>query len=277
MMWLFTTLAMANTWAPLDQGFLSDTRLDAPTDGVLLYGSNYVPEVSVIDGPAGTQVLEAALVTGVGAQPVALIRPPGGGWIADETYLLEVLGYADSGGDPTTYSFTTGASLAPAAGVPVLGDLDIGSWTDEALDYPWGCCSRLRTLSVDVEVPGGDPWSYVELIGDFDLAGPSQITEDEIHTHLDVGVGPGPHTLTVIQWEEDGSPQPPCFDIVAVAANGQPGPRETICANDGSETLDVPSADRCGCATTPAPAVPLGILICALVGTRRPRSRRFSR
>jgi len=275
MMWILaiSTAAMANTWGPVDHGFLSATRLDAPTDGVLLYGSNYVPEVSVVTGPNGVEILASELVTGLGALPAAMIHPPVGGWVAHEMYMLEVLGYGGSGTDTTAISFTTGAGAAPIAQAPVVQTPEIGAWTTDEREYPWGCCTRLRTISVEVEVPDADPWSYVELVGDFELDEPNQITQEKIHTHLDLGVGPGPHTLTVLQWLENGTPQPPCFDIVAVAASGQPGPSERVCAEDAPSPAnggDFMAADPgCGCGTAPPPANGIGILLCVLFARRR--------
>ena len=160
--------------------------------------------------------------------------------------------------------------------MPLVGTPVIGEWSEET-EYPWGCCARTRTVTVDVEVPDADPWSYVMLVGLFDLGYANQITQEEEHTRLDVQPGAGPHTLSVLQWEEDGMAQPPCFDIVAVSASGVSGPAEEVCP-DGDE----PGADDaidgnatsegCGCATSDG--APAGSLLLTLCLWRRRRALR---
>jgi len=275
MTFLITLLAMsgasADTWGPIDGGFISPERSDAPTDGALLYEANYAPEAWIVDGPGAPLQLDTTTLTGVGATPVAVVWPPAGGWDAEVDYALEVLGYAAATGDPITeFAFSTGTDLAADASAPVVGTPAVGTWSDEG-NYPWGCCERTRTVTVDVEVPGADDWAYVMAVGQFELSTPSQITEEEVHTRLDVAMGPGSHTLSVLQWEEDGIAQPPCFDVVAVSAAGVSGPAETVCARSDSSSSSSPPPP-CGCSS--AAAAPSGVLVgLLLVLGRRRRTR----
>jgi len=245
--------ALADTWGPVDTGFISATRLDAPTDAQLVYGANFEPEAQAVAGPDTPFDLDSRQLTGVGAPPRVVLSSPEG-WEASETYTLSVLGYygGDSGGDPPTeLTFTVGADPAPDAQAPVVGEVTLGPWSEDE-DYAWGCCLPTRTMEVEVEVPDADMWAYVELVGEFDLGRASQITEQPIHTHLDVGLGPGPHLLGFQQWEENGLPQPPCFEIASVSASGVSGPLERVCTTL-DDTDDTVGTTGCGCGTSSSP------------------------
>ena len=111
----FISVALANTWAPVDQGFLSPARSDAPTDGVLVYAANYAPSATVMAGPGAPMELYSEVLTGVGSAPHAALYPPEAGWQSGQTYEVSVAPY-DEGEAPTTLSFSVGA--VPAAAAP---------------------------------------------------------------------------------------------------------------------------------------------------------------
>lgn len=248
---VLVTNAFANTWAPYDGGFVSPSRDDAPIDGVVLYAANYLPEVTATDPDGVAVVLASTLVTGVGAEPRLAIHPPDGGWVPGQSYELAVSGYGyDTTAPPTELSFTAGTEVAPAPEAPLADVPAIGPWSADT-NYGWGCCRPTRTVEIDVSVPSGDAWAWVEIVGAFDFGEPSQITTQEVHTHLDVAVGPGDHTLGFVQWLDDRGPQPPCWDVVAMSAAGVAGPRETSCTDEDGLVDDGESADSsAGCATT---------------------------
>jgi hypothetical protein len=283
MWWLVLATASADTWGPFEDGFVSGSREDAPVDGVVLYAANYSPEVTATDSAGDAQLLESLFVTGVGAPPVVAIQPPEGGWVAGETYTLSVLGYHqydETPGEPVaSLSFTASDESAPDAVAPQVFGWRMSGWS-KPMHYAWGCCEPVRTITVDVMRDDADPWSWTEVVGRFDLGRPSQITTEEIHTHLDVAVGSGLTSLSFDQWlDEDSGPQPPCFDVVAVAANGEAIPGESFCAIDDQVVPAGEGSDVCGCGVIPSAQpwmalVVSGIMLTARrgVGTRRARA-----
>ena len=231
------------------------------------------------DSAGGSVALSALAVTGVGAPPRIEIQPPEGGWSAGLTYTVAVGGYPyayeETPEPPAELVFVAGETNAPAAGPFVTEELSIGDWSEET-DYAWGCCHPVRAVELDVSVPDADPWSRLEIVGAFDLGRPSQITTDEIHTHLDVAVGPGEHTLAFTQWLDERGPQPPCFDVVAVSAAGERGSRETFCTDEDGIVGDGALASALGCSTAgggvPWLVTILSLLSLRVVGARSRRS-----
>lgn len=268
MLSLLVGVAFAKTWAPYDGGFISPPRDDVPTDGVVLYAANYEPEVVAVDTDGNVVVLTATLVTGVGAEPVVALHPPAGGWVAGTTWELSSPddGYGATTGEIFALGFTVGTSPAPDALAPVVGDLQVGEWSEEST-YPWGCCEPTRTVSVEVNVPDADLWAWVELVGQYDFAEPSQITSEEVHTHLDVALGAGDHTLKLTQWLDDRGTQPRCFDVVPMSAAGVAGPSQTLCPDEDADDTDTDHAGG-GCATG---GVPVSWAVLVLPWLRRRR------
>lgn len=258
---VWIAIAHADTWGPWQDGFVSPAREDVPSDAVVIYASNYLPEVTVTSGPGAPFALGARYLTGVGASSRAVtLRPPRGGWVAGEAYVLSALGYTTEEGEVATLTFTAGEEAAGDPGAPRVDAIALGAWSGE-IDYAWGCCLPTRRIEVSVEVPEADPWSRVEIVGRFDLGRPSQVTTSEQNTHLDVALGAGPHVLTIEQWEDDRGPQPPCFDVVSVSAASTVGPAETICTAD-LEPAPEPGPIG-GCSTGAIPGLPA--TLCGLV------------
>ena len=250
-MWILALIpgANADTWGPFFDGIVSPPRDDAPTDGQILVAANFLPLVTVAEGPDAPFELDPQLLTGVGAPPRVVVPAPPAGYVPGATYRVRVedIGY-DSGLDEIT--FTVGEGPAPDAGDVTSIDTTVDPWS-EPTTYAWGCCEPTRLVQIAAEVPGADPWAYVELVGQFDLGRPSQITTEEIHTHLDLALGPGPHVLSFEQWRDSG-PQPPCVLVRPVSASGHPGAAPEVCPGD------LGGIDGCGCnSTTP---VGLGFL-----------------
>ncbi len=250
LIWM-TASSVADTWGPVNVGFVSQPRGDAPTDAVLVYEANHEVMATVTVGPGAPTALEVALRTGVGAPPRLLIRPPAGDWVAGETYTVTTTDtyYGDQTHELT---FTVADAVAADAVAPETGEPVVSQWS-EPDNYPWGCCEPTRTVEVDVDLPHQDAWGWVELIGAFDLDHPSQITAQEIHGHLDLQLGDGPLVLEFLQWQEDGQPQPPCFDVVSFSAAGVAGPGVPFCSDaDGVEIQEPAAAERArGCSTSP--------------------------
>lgn len=258
-------VAAADTWGPISFGFVSPEREDAPTDGQIVYGSNYVPEAMVTAGPGAPFPLDARLLTGVGGQPRSLILPPDRGWEPGATYTITVdtYGYKTKGDPADTFTFSVGHAAATTPGELEVSRLEVGPWTEDRTEYPWGCCARTRGATLVATLPDdADPWARVEVLADYALVRPGQIGTEPIHERLDVGVGPGEHETTFVQWFEDLRPQPPCVDVVALSASGEAGPTERRCAG---------GPPPCGC-QHPGPA-PLGGLagLGLLMGLRRRR------
>jgi hypothetical protein len=271
MWWIAAGAAWADTWGPYEDGFVSPSRDDAPTDAVVLYAANYLPEITATDSGGVEQPLESVYVTGVGAPPRVAVQPPAGGWQPGETYTLSASGYTSQEYAPdtvATFTFTAGSIPSPVALAATVTNWSVGEWSEDEVDYPWGCCAKLRTVEVDVERDGADPWSWTEIVGQFQ--GPSQITTQEIHMHLDVAVGSTDATLSFVQWrDEDTGPVPACFDVVAVNAAGVAGPSESLCAMDDEVTPGSDDSIVCGCATTRGALPWVAVWLAALTMARR--------
>jgi len=246
-----TSLAIADTedW----QGeFSVETRADAPSDARVLYIATSAPGTTVVSGPGAPLDLELvgvlAQLSGNGAHQAIL--PPGDGWEAGATYTIEVDDYYGETGDPpfASLTFTAGDAPAEPPSTPVVLSTDIGEWSEDQ-EYLWGCCLPTRTVTFTVESTGTDPWSYVQLTGDFD--GPGQIAQTPVLQTLAIGIGAGTHELSYQQWDDGGVMNPLCFAVGHVSASGERGETETFCydANDEGEFED--GETGCGCATAP--------------------------
>lgn len=263
---LWTGVASADTWGPWTEGFVIQPREDAPIDAVLVYGANYTPDATATDANGNAAALASVALTGVGSEPRVALVPPEGGWGAGASWQISVLGYYADEGEVATLTFGTGSEPAPPPAVVEVGEVTVAAWSDDTI-YPWGCCEPTRTVTVPITVADADPWSWVELVGQFDLGRPSQITTQEVHQHLDVAVGPGHHVLTFLQWEDERGPQPPCFDVVAVSASGVRGAPQSYCTEEPSAIL--PN----GCHTTSSGTVLLPLTALILLAARRSTAR----
>jgi hypothetical protein len=118
---------------------------------------------------------------------------------------------------------------------------------------------------VTVANPSSDPWSYVELLGDF--PGPSQLTTAPVLSHLGAGIGPGEHVIAFLQWKQDGDLHPLTFAVAAVEADGE---------RSAEVPVDVPELASvlppCGCRSVGGGAWPLGL---ALLAARRRQGRKM--
>ena len=259
---LLISFALADTWAAAETGFAVPTREDAPTDAIVLYGANFFPTTTVIDGPeAGTVLVVEELLDGsAGNDPLVSLLPPEGGWVPASTYELAALGYYNP--EPTyVLGFSTGADPAPPPEDPVVERVTYGEWTEET-DYNGGCCNPTRRVTVAVESSSADPWAYVELMGQF--AGPPQAPPEHALRRLAVAIGPGDHQLSYEQWDDDGQLHPAGFTVGHVASNGVRG-ETTEVAGDGPTTAC--GGDTGGCAT--APTAGLLAVSLAISGIRR--------
>ncbi|MEQ1503438.1 MAG: hypothetical protein ABMB14_14465 [Myxococcota bacterium] len=208
-----------------DLGFAVESRDDAPTDGMLLYTTNRLYPATGTDQDGVTVPLEVVRVTGIWDVPQIGIRPPPGGWGADASWTVTVVGQGDA---RTALPFTTGADPAPPPAAEI-GPPEIGSWSDEPGGYLYGCCERTREVTIPVSAPDADPWSWIELVA---LFPPTTDPDDAIDDHLTTVIGPGTHPLTLVQWDEDGVVQPTCGAVVPVSASGARGTAVTFCAAD---------------------------------------------
>ena len=265
------------------EGFVIDTRTDAPTDAQLLVAANVGPTATVVSGPGAPFQLESERITGVGPPPRAVLWPPPGGWEPGATYTVQVeaFSYGDEHEVADELTFTVGTEAAGGAPAPVVGTVETTPWTEDQA-HAWGCCDPTRRVRVPVDLPGADPWDRVELVGDFDFDDPSEITVDAIHEHLALELGAGPHVLEFAQWFDDGIAQPPCFDVVSVSAAGSVSASERRCVRDGpdetDETDETDGTDGTdgamagsGCSSAPGGLASMGWWVLALLARRRER------
>ncbi|MDP1746075.1 MAG: hypothetical protein Q8L90_10885 [Bacteroidota bacterium] len=216
--------AHANSGPVDSQGdFLVAPREDAPTDGLLLFDANFELDATVVEGPGAPLALPGLMLLGyMSGNETIVTFAPEAGWEAGAAYVVEVgiQGY-DADDLPGQIAFTVGSEPAPAPSAPLVVSAAAADWSDEEEEHAWGCCDHTREVSFEVESTADDPWAYVELTGLFE--GEGQIAETPLLHRLDVGIGPGTHTLRYRQWEEGGVPKPPAFEVAPVSSSGVRG------------------------------------------------------
>lgn len=220
-MWILMLMTLPRaqaTWGPYDLGFMVTAREDAPTDARLLYGVNYGIEPVAAPGEGAPQALETEYLGGTSKHPgVYAILPPGGAWSADTEWEVEVLGYAwyTPETEPKRLSFRTGSDVAPDPVAPTVEGTEVGAWRGEGM-YQWGCCLPTRSVTFSVVSNSDDPWSYLELAGEFadsSSSGPRDV--------LVIQPGLGAQTLQFEQWnDEHHGLQPHVFVVTHVASDG---------------------------------------------------------
>jgi hypothetical protein len=258
-------------------GFAVETRKDAPIDAELLIDATFVPIVSVVKGPNGPEPLDSEMLTAcpMAGNGLATVSAPAGGWQPNATYTVEAQpGHDDSGG-PVPFTFQTSDVGAAAPGDPTILSVTAADWTDDT-GYAWGCCAPTRLVTITVESASTDPWSYVQLKGDFQ--GPSQITTEPVHGRLDVEIGPGVHELTYLQWkDDDGTLGPLAFEVSQVEANGVASKSQRV-EIDVDGDADPPCCENgdgpdTGCVVAPPMPSILASLTALALARRRARSR----
>jgi hypothetical protein len=259
-------------------GFAVETRTDAPTDAELLIDATFAPIVTVVDGPNGAEPLDSEVLTSCETTGLGLakVSPPASGWEPNATYTVESQPGHDDEGGPIPFTFTTSdvASAAPAD--PTIVSVSATDWSEDT-KYPWGCCKPTRQVTITVDAASSDPWAYVELKGDFE--GPSQITTEPLFQRLSVGIGPGTHVLTAIQWKDDKDTlEPWAFEVAQVEANGATSTAQRVEIDLDGDTGS--SVDCCkkmdgspdmGCAVVPNAASIYAVLAALAMARRRPR------
>lgn len=266
-------VALANEPLPDTQGdFLVPSRTDAPTNGVLLFDANFEVVADVVETPtAPVSIPTNMLLSEVwGNGSVVAVPPPG--WEAGGSYVVEVAPQTDVTESTTaSIAFTVADGPADPPSDPVVTSATMGAWSAEEEEHAWGCCAYTRRVTFEVETTSDDPWAYVELTGLFE--GDGQIASTPMLHRLDIGIGPGTHTLTYLQWEDDGVLQPPAFEIAHVSAGGVRGDAQRFDLADAEpppeeEEGPVPAPDACGCGT-PGPMTLAPVALAALLARRR--------
>jgi hypothetical protein len=264
-MFLLVTLilpALANSGVGEVQGdFFVGSRTDAPTDGRLLFDATFDLDAEVIEGPDAPFTLQGLTVMGYmsGSETVVSFAPDAG-WEAGAAYVVEVpIQGWDEDEVPARLAFTAGTDPAAAPSAPTVTSATAGAWSEEEEEHAWGCCQHVRVVTVEVEASSDDLWAFVELTGLFE--GESQMSETPVLQRLDIGVGPGTHTLDYIQWDQDGLLQPGGFEVAQVSASGERSPAVGV-------DLGASGAERPPLCGTPG-AVAFGPLALALLLVRR--------
>lgn len=258
MLLLLVTLAHADTWVAYSLGFPVETRTDAPIDSLVPYDANWsVTATARIDGG---EPIPLAWDFG---EPLATpgFRGPDGLWPAGSTVELTVLGYYEED-LATTLTFTVGEAAADPVLEPVIvGDPAVSYWREEG-SYASGCCERTREVTFTVRSDAEDPWARVELRGELRKGKGVEMAP------LTDAFGPGTHTLTYTQREEDdGTAVPGCFEVIGISASGARSAAQSVCVETGGGPLGV--LGKGGCDTSGAGAGWLAAL--ALVAVRRRR------
>jgi hypothetical protein len=238
---------------PEVSGFAVGGRADAPTDARVPVAANYGPPAWVIDGAAPGTELASERIADFWPD-IVVLEPPTAGWAAGAQYTVGIAdGYADTwtGAADHELTFAVADRPAPDPVAPEVPDPSVEPWSDEEGRYPNGCCFRTRLVTFSVDNLDSDPWSMVLLTGEFPT--------DRRPLTLDVGVGPGAHTLSFLQWRQGREVHPACFTVVGVAADGDQADRESVC----------PAAPVLGCATTSGRGWEWLGAVVALVARRR--------
>jgi MYXO-CTERM domain-containing protein len=239
---LASHVSLANTWWPHQDGFVTPSRQDAPPDAQIVYAANYRALATATNSAGDTLELESISLSTVGVEPRIAFLPPPSGWSEGETWVLSVQDYFEDV-EAHSLTFTTGSAAAPAPPEVTVGEVEVSDWSEPAT-YAWGCCEPERLVTVDVSVPGADPWGWVELVGRFERGHRDMI--------FDLSMGPGEHQLSFYQWLDEEGLQPSCFDVVAVSAAGVRGSPQILCpevGDTGTSEGGVPSG-ACGCRST---------------------------
>jgi hypothetical protein len=213
--WIWIAAAQATSPGDLIDEVLTPEGPGAPTDGVLVAHATFQPLARVVEGPGAPFDLAPRPRRSLYGTWGSLVTwaPPTGGWVAGADYVLELQDGAMHGDALVPFAFTAGAAPADPPQVPGIGAAEVGEWSEEEGTYAHGCCKPVRTVAYDVTPAGDDAWGWVELRGEF---------RDGSVELLDAGFGAGPHTLDFEQWREDnGDVEPRCFQVVAVAGDGQ--------------------------------------------------------
>jgi hypothetical protein len=266
--------AHATPPGPVLIGLAIEPRDDAPIDARILVRATFAPETLVTEGPELDVVLPSEVVVAYSMnEPLVAVLPPEGGWAPNAERTVVVL--ADPYGESAmgeTLTFSTGASGAADPIDPEVLDVEVSEWSDDT-EYGWGCCAPTRTVTVTVTNPSADPWSYVELLGDF--PGPSQLTTSPDLRRLDAGIGPGEHAISYLQWFQDGELHPFAFSVAAVEADGDRSAEVPVDAPgdlpaDPEEPTEGSAA--CGCSSGGSGAWTLAL---ALLAARRRQGRKM--
>ena len=276
--------AYADTWPGyVVAGFAVETRDDAPTDAELLIEATFAPIVGVVDGPNGAEPLESEmLVAPPAGDGLATIAPPPSGWEPNATYTVEAQPGHDDTGGPISFTFTTSDVGAETPSVPTIESVTATAWSEDT-KYAWGCCKPTRLVTITVGSASTDPWAYVRLWGDFD--GPSQITTEPVHGNLDVGIGPGFHDLTYVQWRDGETLEPDAFEVSQFSATGAASKSQRVEIDiDGNaavgdtidcckDAADGGETDGSGCVSVPNAAALYAALAALAITRRRSRTR----
>ena len=281
-MWLVGMLALAahagEGCGYVVTGFAVETRTDAPLDAQLLIDATFAPIVTVVDGPKGPEPLDSAVLTSCDTTGISLATasPPAGGWEPKATYTVESQPGHDDEGDPISFTFSTSDVTSAAPGDPAIVSISASEWSKET-KYPWGCCKPTRQVTITVDAASTDPWAYVQLKGDFE--GPSQITTEPLFQRLNVGIGPGTHELTAIQWmNDDDTLEPWGFEVAQVEANGATSKAQHV-EVDADGNTDPPCCKKMddgadtGCTVVPNAGSIFSVLAAIAITRRRARSR----
>lgn len=226
-------------------------RTDAPLDAIVVLEATNAPARSILRPQGGAPIeLTPEPMNGIGAaRPLMGIHPPSGGWPVDVPLDLEIYDDLDL---LQVFRFDAIATPSAAPGEVTLEQVTVGDWQADEF-YPGGCCTRIRTVTIRVDVPYGDAWDGAELVAAYAISEPSQLTETPIHANLDLQFGGGVREFSLLQWDDEGSVQPPCATIHARNAAGVRGPGVEVC----EATLDDAASAR-GCSHTPSTTARIG-------------------
>ncbi len=279
---LLSLLARADSGEDYAAGFAVATQAEVPSDSRLLYVASYAPQVTaVVDGEAPIALAVESVVAGIGGKPYRAVLPPTGGWRPGGAYTVTAV---RSDGVVDELAFTA-ANPATSSAEPVdvvLQSMEVPAWS-EPTGYPWGCCFRTREVRFVVTSAATDPWSYAELWGEW--PGPSQMAESpEIWDTLGIGVGPGEHTLTYLQWlDDEGLLWPACFEVAHVSSGDARRAGERVCPDAAAEGTfgpdEVEGTDSgaisggSGCRTAGPDAAFVAILLATLLARVRRRDQ----
>ena len=266
-MWWMIASAATGTWAPTLGGFVVPERSDAPTDArPAFYGD--VP-VTVWMDVDGEEPVELDTADAGESRWTHVVLPPDGGWPVGVpiTLRLEAEGY--TGWTPSDaqleLTFTAVEGIAPAPPTPEPLAPAPGDWVENT-DHPQGCCADVRSVALQVGVPGADRWTLVQLVGD---------RSRELDTEVAVG---GTARTEWVQWVTDSEAHEACVAVTAIGAGGAASSAVDVCApiparaDTGDSGIREETKDACGCSTGgPGGWVGMAALL-VVVGRRRRRS-----
>ncbi|MFT4625899.1 MAG: MYXO-CTERM domain-containing protein [Myxococcota bacterium] len=265
MIHLLTAAALANTWGPTLDGFVSTPRADAPVDGIPVYVAD-IPVTLTLEADGGPPApLTTAPIGDSGFMHG--VHPPDGGWPVGVPLVVRITesgAYPTAAGDDAVLelAFTATADPALATATPVPRAPVAGEWIPDS-DYPWGCCADVRAVDLTVDIPGADPWAVAQLVA------------DDGETVSSEPVRAGIALLSWVQWVDEGAHRA-CVDVIAYGAAGDASAPIEVCldlpdgATDSGRAVD-DSKDGCGCDVGPNPASWSALMLLLVLVGRRAR------